>query len=99
MENDDSGRIRIIETVQTPLGFFTLTVLVVEIILGISANFSEGADRSNLILSMIALIFLLVAIVAGFAFFRPEALRGKRPAAKRPDSLNTPTKPSTGKKL
>ena len=38
MENKGNGnqsnRVSIIETVQTPLGFFTLTVLVVEVILG-----------------------------------------------------------------
>src|SRR6266511_242247 len=42
MENKNnkvqSTRIRIIETVQTPLGFFTLTVLVVEVILGLALH-------------------------------------------------------------
>ena len=87
MENknhvNQSDRIRIIETVQTPLGFFTLTVLIVEVILGITANFSQELERNYLITSMVALIFLLVVIVAGFAYFRPEALRGKRPTARR----------------
>jgi hypothetical protein len=83
MENksneNQSGRVHIIETVQTPLGFFTLTVLIVEVILGITTNFSQGSERNYLIISMVALIFLLIFIVAGFAYFRPEALRGKRP--------------------
>lgn len=87
MENknsvNQSDRIRIIETVQTPLGFFTLTVLIVEVILGITTNFSQGLERNYLIISMIALIFLLVLIVAGFAYFRPEALKGKRPIEHR----------------
>jgi len=87
MENkndvNQSDRIRIIETVQTPLGFFTLSVLVVEVILGITANFSQELERNYLIISMVALIFLLVVIVAGFAYFRPEALRGKRSTARR----------------
>ncbi len=73
-------RTDIIETVKTPLGFFTLVVLVVEIILGISANLSQGTDRTNLIVGMLGLIFLLVIVVAGFALIRPEALRGERPA-------------------
>jgi hypothetical protein len=93
------NRVNIIETVQTPLGFFTLTVLVVEVILGIAAHFSQGSDRSCLIVSMIALIFLLVTIVAGFAFFRPEALRGKRPVADRSISVNTRMQPQKGRKL
>ncbi|MFC1484644.1 hypothetical protein ACFL5M_02290 [Candidatus Neomarinimicrobiota bacterium] len=74
-----SERLDVIKTVKTPLGFFTLTVLVVEVILGLSANFSQGADRTYLIIGMLGLIFLLVIIVAGLAIFRPEALRGRRP--------------------
>src|SRR5450830_476900 len=77
MENksnsNQSNRVSIIETVQTPLGFFTLAVLIVEAILGVSANLSQGSDRSNLFVWMIVLIFLLVALVAGLAIFRPEA--------------------------
>ena len=103
MENkpnsSQSNRISIIETVQTPLGFFTLTVLVVEVVLGIAANFSQGSDRSFLIASMIALIFLLVAIVAGFAFFRPEALRGKRPIVNRSTPANTQMQTNDGGKI
>ena len=97
--SSQSNRVSIIETVQTPLGFFTLTVLVVELILGIAANFSQGSDRSYLIVSMIALIFLLVTIVAGFAFFRPEALSGRRPVANRSVSTNTHVQPNKGRKL
>ncbi len=37
---------------------------------------------------MIVLIFFLVVIVAGFAFFRPEALSGKRPITELPNSPN-----------
>ncbi len=103
MENNNirsqSNRVSIIETVQTPLGFFTLTVLVVEVILGITSNFSQGSDRSYLIISMVGLIFLLVAIVAGFAFFRPEALKGKRPVAISSVSASIHVQPSKGTKL
>ena len=77
--NTRSNRLGVIQTVKTPLGFFTLAVLVVEVILGISANFSQGTDRTYLIIGMLGLIFLLVIIVAGLAIFRPEALSGKRP--------------------
>jgi len=103
MENkksdNQSNRVSIIETVQTPLGFFTLTVLVVEIILGIAANFSQGSDRTYLIISMIVLIFLLVLIVAGFAYFRPEALRGKRPVGNRSVPISAHIQPSGNRKL
>jgi len=75
-----SSRIGIIQAVRTPLGFFSLAVLVVEMMLGVTANFSQGTDRTCLIIGMLILIFSLVLIVAGFAFFRPEALSGIRPA-------------------
>ncbi len=74
-----NSRVDIIQTVKTPLGFFTLTVLVVEAILGVAAGFSQGADRTLLIWGMMILIFLLIIIVVGLALFRPEALSGKRP--------------------
>lgn len=81
MENKGNSsqlnRVSIIATVQTPLGFFTLTVLIVEVALGgVLANFSEELDQSYLLGSMIALIFLLVAIVGGFAFLGQKPLAG-----------------------
>jgi len=97
--SSQSNRVSIIETVQTPLGFFTLTVLVVEVLLGIVANFSQGSDRSYLIGSMIVLIFLLVIIVSGFAFFRPEALRGKRPVVNTSVSTTAHGQPKKDRKL
>jgi len=78
-EKTQPNRIDIIRTVKTPLGFFTLVVLIVEAILGITANFSQGADRTYLVIGMIVLIFLLIIIVAILAALRPEALSGKRP--------------------
>lgn len=78
-KHDSSSRIGIIEAVQKPINFFALTVLVVEVLLGITANFSQGTDRTYLVIGMITLIFALVFIVAGFALFRPEALTGQRP--------------------
>ena len=79
--SNQSNRVNLIESVKTPLGFFTLTVLVVEAILGIVAGSSQGQDHTNLVNGMIVLIFFLVVIVAGLAIFRPEAVGGKRPVA------------------
>ncbi len=73
-----SNRVGIIQAVKTPLGFFSLVVLVVEAILGVTANFSQGTDRTYLIVGMLSLIFLLVIIVAAFAYFRPGALGEER---------------------
>jgi hypothetical protein len=72
----DSSKQRenIILTVQTPLGFFTLIVLVVEIILGLLAAKAEGTDFTILISSMVGLLFLLALIVAYLSYKRPEVL-------------------------
>jgi hypothetical protein len=72
-------RSTIVETVQTPLGFFVLSVLVVEVTLGVLAGLSSGTDRTYAILGMLGIFTVLIAIVAILAFFRPEALRGARP--------------------
>lgn len=48
---------------------------------------------------MITLIFILVAIVAGFAFFRPEALKGKRSIVNKPLSIKDHVQPNKNKKL
>ena len=77
-KNNTSTHIDIIKVVKTPLGFFTLVVLVAEVIFGITASMSTGTDRTYLIVGMLFLIFILVIIVATLAFFRPEALLGKR---------------------
>lgn len=80
-EQDKSSRQSIIQTVQTPLGFFVLVVLIVEIILGVLASSSEGSDRTYMVVGMLGLIFLLVIIVALLAAFRPQALQGTPPVA------------------
>lgn len=76
-QNKDT-RVSIINAVQTPLGFFVLVVLLVEIIFGILTNFTSGNDKTYLIIGMLTLIFLLVLIVTGMAIFRPMSLYGKQ---------------------
>ncbi len=73
-----TNRLNIIESVKTPIGFFVFVVLVVEAIFGVALSNSQGSERSILIISMIALICTLVAIVVVLAVFRPEALKGER---------------------
>ena len=73
--NESRSRwISIIQNVKTPLGFFTLVILVTEVLFGMIASFSEGTDRTYLIGSMIVLILALVIIVAIMAFLRPQSL-------------------------
>lgn len=84
--DETHSRVSIINSVQTPLGFFVLVILIVEVILGITANFSSGEDRTYLIIGMIVLIFLLVILVTGLAIFRPSALYGKEIPVKKKSS-------------
>jgi hypothetical protein len=83
-QGTDSSKPRasIIQAVNTPLGFFVLVVLIVEVVLGITAGLSEGTDRTFLVRSMVILIFVLVGIVVLLAILRPEALHGQRPLLK-----------------
>lgn len=88
-----SLRASIIRSVTTPLGFFSLVVLVAEAILGGVAIFNDRPEKTYLIIAMIGLIFLLVAIVSLFAAFRPEALFGLRPPRVAPAPDEPPTEP------
>jgi len=72
------SRIGIIQAVQTPLGFFVLVVLVVEVIFGIVAGLRPDADRTYLIRSMVALIFFVVLVVA-FLAYREKGLNSPGP--------------------
>jgi hypothetical protein len=74
----NSDRSQIIQAIRTPLGFFVLVVLVIEVIFGVIASAAGGLERSYLVISMIVLIFALVVIVAFLAYSRPEALQGAR---------------------
>lgn len=69
---------KIIESVSNPLGFFVLVVLLVEIVFGAVSVFVSSGLQAFLIISMVILIFCLVAIVVFLAVRHPEALRGER---------------------
>lgn len=72
-------RTSLIQAIQTPLGFFVLVVLVVEVVFGIVAGLREGPDRTYLVIGMIALMFFVVAIVAFLLYTgRGHALLGAR---------------------
>lgn len=83
MSNQDrdqpsQSRTGIIRTVQTPLGFFVLVVLVVEAILGGIALAGNPPDSTYALFGMTGVLIVLVAVVALMACYRPEALRGLR---------------------
>lgn len=77
----DGERVGLVRSVQTPLGFFALVVLIVEALLGVVVAATEGIDRSITIGGMLVIIAALVATVAFLAYHRPEALRGDRPGS------------------
>lgn len=71
----------LVRTVQTPLGYFVLVILVAEAILGALAGVSTGPDRTLAIWGVLGACAVLTAVVTTLAVTRPEALFGKRPPA------------------
>ena len=71
------SRVDLISTIQTPLGFFVLAVLIVEAILGVLAIFSNENLKFIIIIIISGIILLLVFLVSGMAIYRPSSLYGK----------------------
>ena len=71
------NRIEVIQTVKTPLGFFVLVVLVVEVLLGGIAISSGDVASQTVVFCMVGIIVILIIVVSGMAIWRPESLRGK----------------------
>src|SRR5262245_61673593 len=63
-KDKSKGRVSIIRTVQTTLGFFVLGVLISEVILGALALRATGGDFTLLVIGMLFILFsLIVAVV------------------------------------
>jgi hypothetical protein len=76
---DISDRRNLIEAIKTPLGFFSLVVLVIESLLGgLAIASAPGADRMSLVKLIVGILVLIIILVAVISWFRPEALWGKR---------------------
>lgn len=87
MSSDEATDTRssLINTVQTPLGFFVLVVLVVEAgLMTLAGTVAQAGDKSYLY-SIVGLLVLLILVVAVTAFFKPEALTGRRKSAVEED--------------
>ena len=70
----ESSRAEIINAIRSPLGFFTLTALIVEVGLGgIVLNVAGNAQMVALY-GMIGTLVFLITVVALIGIFRPEAL-------------------------
>ena len=72
--SSSESRTSLIQSVKTPLGFFTLAVLVTEVLLGLLAPKASGGDFTILVISMIVLMFVLVGIVAYISLTKPYTL-------------------------
>lgn len=69
-----SLRVTLVQAVSTPLGFFVLSLLVIEASLSVAATLSQGIDRTILIVSTVLLIGTLVLIVGWLAYARPDVV-------------------------
>ena len=71
-----SDRIGVIGAVNTPLGFFALIVLVVEALIGATTLLSKLSEAHQYIMlwAMIGMLFLMIALVAAIAVWKPEVL-------------------------
>lgn len=69
-----SGRVEIINTVKTYLGFYALLVLVVELTLGGLAYETDGTNQLVIISGMILVFLGLITVVSLFAYKKPDVL-------------------------
>lgn len=76
---DISDRRSLIEAIKTPLGFFSLIVLVIESLFGgLAIASASGDERMLLVKLIVGILVLIIILVAAISWFRPEALWGKR---------------------
>lgn len=77
-------RIGLIGAVTSYLGFFVLTILVIEAILGAVVLSQEGDNQRLALYGFIGVVILLVVIVSLFAFLKPDALLNRAAASEPP---------------
>jgi hypothetical protein len=74
-----SGRADLIQAIKTPLSFFVLAVLIIEVVMGSLAAFTSAADRTLMIWGMLILLGVTIAVVGTLAYAKPEVLQGRQP--------------------
>jgi hypothetical protein len=78
---DTNEKRNVIDAIKTPLGFFSLIVVVIESsLIGLTLAVS-GTDRSFLVRAIPIILVLLILVVTIVATLKPEALWGKRYSA------------------
>ncbi len=85
------SRVSIIQAVQTPLGFFTLGLLISESVLLAATALAPDQNRTTLIWGCLALILVSILIVGVLAFTRADYLFGRNISSVRiPQSAEQP---------
>ena len=76
MEDAKAGRVRLIEVITAPLGFFVLALLIVEAFLGtvLIATNLDAAGILQCIWLGVAMFVMVVGIVAVLVWYRPDNL-------------------------
>ena len=69
-----NSRAEIINSVKTPLGYFVLVLLAIEVILAALAARAEGSDFAFLVRAMVVILVIVTIVVALIAYIRPSAL-------------------------
>jgi len=77
----DRERSLLVRNITTPLGFFVLSILIVEGILGVLATKAQGSNFTYLVIGMLGILALTILIVGGIAVLRPGVLQGAHPDA------------------
>lgn len=73
----------LIKAVTTPLGFYTLIALLINLIFGIGVAFTSGKTQTVFVYGMPIILIILIGIVTCLAIFNPDALNGKDSPSKR----------------
>jgi hypothetical protein len=71
-----SGRISLVNAVNSFLGFLVLLLLVVEAVLGAVLLKAQGQIQLVALYAFVAIIVLLVAVICFFNYYRPDSLAG-----------------------
>jgi hypothetical protein len=102
MNPDNSGRASLVNVITTPLGFFALSLLIVEGFLGI-VLIASGMPGNSKFIGMIigtGLFVLVVAVVATLVWFKPESLTfGEKSYLEKQKMLGDPVNLMTEKEL
>lgn len=83
-----SDRATLIDSIRTPLGYFALTLLIIETLLFILVNKATGFDFTLLSISMVIIFFFIIIIVGYIVYKRPEALTNNNSGNDNQNTVN-----------